>query len=291
MWLMLQRQQQQHQQQHHQQLRGTRSSVRIATSRATTDAAATLAALLEIGQRKVLAEAAQERAAKIEARAVGNLVEGTTSTSATRPSYNREEAMQKLKCTTWLGKVIALQSLLDLVSQMSFLMQKANVVPWELTVEQRKFYENIVRMHAALRKQPKESDPRWMSTPPEPIPASIFPFFHQEPDRNHHPRHSHIQMLISGTYTGMKFVVPENDIREGATAEEIYMKAAFDLSYDIADWLECAIHFFHVRFLWDEDNILWTTNKCLDFRLFAPANFNDDIHQEAFIDGIYGPLN
>ncbi len=38
---------------------------------------------------------------------------------------------------------------------------------------------------------------------------------------------------------GMKLVVPEDDIKEGATTEKLYMEAAFDLNYDIANWLEC----------------------------------------------------
>ena len=75
-----------------------------------------------------------------------SLDEGTASTATTRPSYNREEVMQKLKCTTWLGRVIALHGLLGLVSKMSHSMQKENVVPCELMVEQREFYDNIVRM-------------------------------------------------------------------------------------------------------------------------------------------------
>jgi len=85
--------------------------------------------------------------------------------------------------------------------------------------------------------------------------------------------------------------VPEDDKREEATSEDLCMEAAFDLNYDIADWLECAIHFFHVRFLRDEHDILWTASKCLDLRLFAPVNFNDDVQHEAIIEGIYGPLN
>ncbi len=44
---------------------------------------------------------------------------------------------------------------------------------------------------------------------------------------------------------GIKLVVPEDDTREGDIAEELYMEATFDLIYDIADWFECAIHFFH----------------------------------------------
>ncbi len=77
-------------------------------------------------------------------------------------------------------------------------MQKVNVIPLELTKEQREFYDKLVMMDATLRDQPsRESDPRWMSTPPDPIPASIFPFFHKEPDPKHHPVKTRIQMLIT----------------------------------------------------------------------------------------------
>ena len=47
---------------------------------------------------------------------------------------------------------------------------------------------------------------------------------------------------------GIKFVVLSEDISKGATDEEAYMEATFDLSYDIASWLECDVYFFHVRF-------------------------------------------
>ena len=54
---------------------------------------------------------------------------------------------------------------------------------------------------------------------------------------------------------GHKLVVPGPSERptgrvykEGMTDEEAFMEAAFDLSYDIANLLECAAHFFHVRF-------------------------------------------
>jgi hypothetical protein len=77
-----------------------------------------------------------------------------------RPSYNHEEVMEKLLCTCWLGRVIALQGLLHVVNKMSLLMQIVNVVPWELMAEHRAFYDTIVAMEAALRKQPKESDTR-----------------------------------------------------------------------------------------------------------------------------------
>ena len=113
--------------------------------------------------------------------------------------------------------------------------------------EQTKFYDKLVAMHAALRDQPSESDPRWRSTPPDPIPAAVFPFFHEEPDKKNHPGVSRIQMLMSGTYMGQELKVPEADRREGITDEQAYVEAAFDLSYDVANWLECAAHFFQVR--------------------------------------------
>ena len=94
--------------------------------------------------------------------------------------------MEQLQSTTWLGMVVALQGLLGLVSKMSLNMEKVNVIPWELMEEQRKFYDKLVLIKAALRERPsRDSDPRWRSTPPDPIPVSVFPFFHREPDPKH----------------------------------------------------------------------------------------------------------
>ncbi len=106
----------------------------------------------------------------------------TLATSASRPSINREVAMEKLASTTWLGRVVALQGLLRIASKMFLSLQTANVVPWELMSEQRDFYDKVVSMQSALREQPKETDPRWRSTPPDPILASVFFFFHEESD-------------------------------------------------------------------------------------------------------------
>ncbi len=76
------------------------------------------------------------------------------------------------------------------------------------------------------------------------------------------------------------------DGREGVTNEEAYVEAAFYLIYDIAKRPHCAIHFFHVRFLRDEHDILWTSSKYLDLRRFAqaPGQEEDDI------EDIYEPL-
>ena len=88
--------------------------------------------------------------------------------------------MEQLESTTWFGRVVALQGLLGLVSKLSLNMQKVNVIPWELMEKQREFYDKLVMMEAALREQSsRESDPRWRSTPPDPILASVFPFFHR----------------------------------------------------------------------------------------------------------------
>ncbi len=44
-------------------------------------------------------------------------------------------------------------------------------------------------------------------------------------------------MLIFGTYMGQELKVPDDDRREGITDEETYVEVAFDLSYDIENWL------------------------------------------------------
>ncbi len=77
-------------------------------------------------------------------------------------------------------------------------------------------------------------------------------------------------MLLVGTYMGQALTVPEEERAEGATDEFAHLEATFDLSYDVAKWLECAAHFFHVRFLRDEHGMLSVANKCLDLRRFAP---------------------
>jgi hypothetical protein len=100
--------------------------------------------------------------------------------------------MERLGSTTWLGRVIALQGLLELASKMSLIIQAANVIPWELMGEQHDFYDKIGAMHEALREQPREFDPLWSSTPLDPVPASVFPFFHEEPGQKYHPGLSRI---------------------------------------------------------------------------------------------------
>ncbi len=82
---------------------------------------------------------------------------------------------------------------------------------------------------------------------------------------------------------GQEMKVPEEDRIACITSFE---EAAFDLSYDVADWLECAAHFSHVRFLRDEHRMLWTASKCMDLRRFASLR-----EQEAEnIEEIYEPL-
>ena len=164
-----------------------------------------------IAERRATAAArateAKERADRITARAVEAVEVVTLATSASRPSVNREDVIQKLASTTWLGRVVALQGLLRIVSKMSLSMQTVNVIPWELMSEQRDFYDKLVSMQSALREQPKETDPRWRSTPPDPIPTNVTPFFHEEPD----PKllgQSWIQQLIAGLTWAINWLCP-----------------------------------------------------------------------------------
>jgi hypothetical protein len=62
--------------------------------------------------------------------------EAVIAMSTHRPIVRREDVMDLLKSVTWLGRTIALQGLLELVSKMSLLMQTVNVIPWELMAEQ-----------------------------------------------------------------------------------------------------------------------------------------------------------
>jgi hypothetical protein len=132
-------------------------------------------------------EGSREAPARIAARVVVVVDEALVVVSPQRQPLRRDDVMEKLESTPWLGRVSALQGLLELVSKMSLSMQTVNVIPWELMTEQRDFYDKLRRMQKALRDQPSESDPRWSSTPPDPIPSVVFSFFHEEPDKKKPP--------------------------------------------------------------------------------------------------------
>ncbi len=75
---------------------------------------------------------------------------------------------------------------------------------------------------------------------------------------------------------GIQLTVLEEEVAEGATSEFAHLEATFDLSYDVSLWLECAAHFFQVRFLRDKNQILATAAKCMDLRRFAPLTDHND---------------
>ncbi len=57
---------------------------------------------------------------------------------------------------------------------------------------------------------------------------------------------------MSTTFVAVSQVIPRMNLRSGTVGisdEEAYVKAAFDLSHDIANLLECAAHFFRIRFV------------------------------------------
>ena len=84
---------------------------------------------------------------------------------------------------------------------------------------------------------------------------------------------------------GQELKLPE-DFFSNVAGITPFVEAAFDLSYDVADWLECAAHFFHVRFLRDEHQMLWTASKCMDLRRFARLRGRE----EGDFEDIYEPL-
>jgi hypothetical protein len=73
-------------------------------------------------------------------------------------------------------------------------------------------------------------------------------------------------------------ILPEEERVVGATDEFAHLEATFDLSYDVAKWLECVAHFFNVRFLRDEHGILTIARRCLDLRRFALLPKHEDEH-------------
>ncbi len=90
-------------------------------------------------------------------------------------------------------------------------------------------------MEVALREKPsRESDPRWMNTPPDPIAAFIFPFFHIELDHKHHPGQTRVRMLMTGKYMGQVLVVPVVDRADEVIDQEGFVEATFDLTNNIA---------------------------------------------------------
>ncbi len=77
---------------------------------------------------------------------------------------------------------------------------------------------------------------------------------------------------MSRTYMGQELKMSEADRLEGITDEEAYVEAAFDLSYDVANYLECAAHFLLHRFLKDEHDIHFVDRKqVLGLETFRPG--------------------
>ncbi len=68
---------------------------------------------------------------------------------------------------------------------------------------------------------------------------------------------------------GQALIALEEERAKEATDEFAHLEATFDLSYDVAKWLECAAHFSQVRFLRDEHGMLNIASKCLDLRRFT----------------------
>ena len=68
------------------------------------------------------------------------------------------------------------------------------------------------------------------------------------------------------------------------------MEAVFNLSYDIADWLEYTAHFFQFWFLRDEHDSIWVSNKCADMRRFASVTQLDELQKDDAYEDIKDPL-
>ena len=89
-------------------------------------------------------------AERITARVRASAKEALEATSPQRPTVNRPEVIDKLKCTAWLGIVVAIQVLLQLVKNMSLTMKTVNAMPLELMQEQRELYDKLVLIEAVF---------------------------------------------------------------------------------------------------------------------------------------------
>jgi len=116
-----------------------------------------------------------------------------------------------------------------------------NAIPWKLMREQRDFSDNIVLMEAAFRVRPKETDPSDLRSP---FTKYVFPSFREEHDPINHLGLSRVQILLAGINMGQALTVLEDQRPVGATDEFVHLKAIFDLSYDVAHWLDSVAHFF-----------------------------------------------
>jgi hypothetical protein len=115
----------------------------------TTHAADTIVEESNIRRERAItrSEGYREATTRIEARVVASVEEALVVASPHRQSLLRDDVMEHLESTTWLGRVIALQGLLGLVIKMGVFMQNVNIIPWELMKEQYDFYGEIIGMN------------------------------------------------------------------------------------------------------------------------------------------------
>ena len=77
---------------------------------------------------------------------------------------------------------------------------------------------------------------------------------------------------------GQALAVHEEERAVEASDEFAHIEATFDLSYDVAKWLERDAQCFNVRFLWGEHGILTIASRCMDIKRFAPLPGHEDEH-------------
>jgi hypothetical protein len=186
---------------------------------------------------------ATERANTRIAHARASVEEALEATPSQRLTLDGPEVTEKLMSTAWLGRVIALQGILRLVSKTSLSMRTLNVVQWELMQEEYNLYDKLVLVEAAFQGQPKETDSRWSTIPLDPFPSSILSCLHEEQDPKNFPGMTRVKRLLLGTCMGQVLKVPKKERADGANDEFAHLEATFDPCYDVAQLLECVLHF------------------------------------------------
>jgi hypothetical protein len=187
------------------------------------------------------------------------------------------ELLHTMRSFDWLGRLLALTCLLELVKFLSLSMQTVNVLPWELIELQVKFKNTMDEIVSQLDIDDSDQDEapiRSLRGVEQPLPEKHFGFMYRTADTTgKYPGTRHAQ-LSSGVYMGQRLWLSEEDVRVGGDDGGLAC-AMKSLGHNVADWCKAASHFFDVRFLQDIHAMHNVMAKCMDLRMFCKRGVGD----------------
>jgi len=160
----------------------------------------------------------------------------------------------------FMAEVTCLVPLLEKCMNLSLEMQTVNTIPWELIDDENRFFNEMLDMRDALRLEQGFSEEH-------------FPFLHR---RVHgqaaEGTATYAEFLKSGELLGERLAIHCATF-PADNPECTQAQAYTDLQHFIADWIENMVHFFQVRFVDDEHEMIAVAAKCLDLRLYCRKSF------------------